>query len=46
MRTRDVLRWNLSARDTLAIAGLALAALVLRVLEAAAVRIERWMDAP
>lgn len=42
--TRDVLRWNLSARDAVAIVRLALAALVLRALESAALRIERWMD--
>jgi hypothetical protein len=44
VRTRDVLRWNLSVRDVLAIIGLALASLVLRLLEAAEVRIECWMD--
>ena len=44
MTTRDVLRWNLSARDAVAIIRLALAALVLGALEELAVRVERWMD--
>jgi hypothetical protein len=44
MRTRDVLRWNLSPRDQLALARVALGALVLRALEVAAVRLERWID--
>lgn len=46
MRTRDVLRWNLSAIDALYIAALALGSLVLRALESTAARLERWMDTP
>jgi hypothetical protein len=44
VRTRDVLRWNLSTGDALAIVRLTIAALVLRALERATLRIESWMD--
>lgn len=45
MKTRDVLRWNLSTLDALHIVAIALGSLVLRALESAQMRIERWMDA-
>lgn len=44
MTTRDVLRWNLSARDMTDIATMALAGAVLVLLEAASSRIEAWLD--
>jgi hypothetical protein len=44
MTTRDVLRWNLSPRDLVQLAQLALAGAALVVLTAAATRVERWID--
>lgn len=44
MRTRDVVRWNLSPAALVEIAGLALATLALTLLDRAADRIELWID--
>jgi hypothetical protein len=44
MRTRDVFRWNMSPRDLVLAAGIALAGALIVVMDAATMRLERWID--
>jgi hypothetical protein len=44
MKTRDVLRWNLSAGDVLQLCRIAALSLVMRALGHASDRVEQWID--